>query len=55
MCAKQAAESVPLGDHEKWMSGGGDLAVYEAEEEGEHGRWGGSSNRKGYRTAGGGN
>ena len=23
MCAKQAAEGVPLDDHEKWMSGGG--------------------------------
>ena len=22
-CAKQAAEGVPLDDHEKWMSGGG--------------------------------
>ena len=26
VCAKQAAEGVPLDDHEKWMSGG-DLAV----------------------------
>ena len=24
-CAKQAAESVPLDDHEKWMSGGGGI------------------------------
>ena len=56
VCAKQAAESVPLDDHEKWMSGGGDPAVGEAEEEGEHGRWGGSGNRKSYgMAAGGGN
>ena len=23
VCAKQAAEGVPMDDHEKWMSGGG--------------------------------
>ena len=32
--AKNAAEGVPLDDHDKWMSGGGYKAVGEAEEEG---------------------
>ena len=31
--AKNAAEGVPLDDHDKWMSGGGYKAVGEAEEE----------------------
>ena len=30
VCAKQAAEGVPLNDHEKWMSRGGYQAMGEA-------------------------
>ena len=56
VCAKQAAESVPLDDYKKWMSGGGDPAVGEAEKKGECRRGRGSGDRQGYEVeAGGGN
>ena len=46
--AKNAAEGVPLDDHEKWMSGGGgDKKVGEAEEVGKCG------GRRGYKEGDG--
>ena len=45
--AKDAAEGVPLDDHEKWMSGGGYKTVGKAEVEGKCG------GRRGYKNGGG--
>ena len=47
MLAKNVAEGVPLDDHERWISGGGDKTVGKAEEEGKCG------GRRGYKEGDG--